>query len=253
MWNPYDFTDKKIVITGATSGIGKATAIRLAQQGAKIYIIARNESKIADTIALLEGTGHKGYVKDLNDSGGYTDIFDDIVSDGNKIDGLVYSAGIAKILPVGKLEKKTMDESMNTNLYSFAEMIGTLSKRKYHDKASIVGVSSISTLYPQKCQGIYVATKAAMDALVTSVAIELAAKGIRINTVKPASTNTEMLREAFENKTDEQIKETIELQVLGLTEPEDIADIIIFLLSDASRAITGRSIFADGGYINLTT
>ncbi len=251
MWNPFDFTGKRFIVTGSTSGMGRATAIKLSQQGAEIVQIARNLDKMQDTLALLEGTGHKCYQKDFSEAGGYKEILDDIVSDGKKIDGLVYCAGVAKILPVSMLSKKTMDESMTTNLYSFVEMVSTLSKKKYHEQTSIVGVSSISVLYPQKCQGIYVATKSAMNAIVTSMAIELAEKGIRINTVMPSSTNTQMLKEAFENKTEEQIRESISQQVLGLTEPEDIADIIMFLLSDAARMITGREIYADGGYINF--
>lgn len=251
MWNPFDFTGKRYIVTGCTSGIGKATAIRLSEQGAQICLLARNEEKMKETLSLLKGEGHKCYIKDFSESGGYKEIFEDIVSDGHKIDGLVHCAGMAKILPVGMLSKQTMDESMTTNLYSFVEMVSLMSKKKFHDKASIVGVSSISTLYPQKCQGIYVATKSAMNTMVTSMAIELAEKNIRINTVMPSSTNTQMLKEAFENKTEEQIKESIEQQVLGLIEPEDVADIIMFLLSDASRMITGREIYADGGYINF--
>ena len=251
MWNPYDFTGKRIIVTGSTSGIGEATAIRLSEQGAEVCLLARNEDKMRVTLQKLSGSGHKCYKKDFSEPGEYKAIFDDIIQDGHKIDGLVHCAGIAKILPVGMLSKKTMDESMTTNLYSFVEMVSLLSKKKYHDKASIVGVSSISTLYPQKCQGIYVATKSAMNSMVTSMAIELAEKGIRINTVMPSSTNTQMLKEAFENKTEEQIRESIAQQVLGLIEPEDVADIILFLLSDASRMITGREIYADGGYINF--
>ena len=251
MWNPYDFSGKRIIVAGATSGIGQATAVKLSQQGAEICLVSRSMEKMIHTLELMEGTGHKCYQKDLSESGGFREIFDDIVSDGHKIDGLVYSAGMAKILPVGMLSKKTMDESMATNLYSFVEMVSILSKKKYHDKASIVGVSSISTEYPKKCQGIYVATKAAMNTMVTSMAIELAEKNIRINTVLPSSTNTQMLKEAFENKTEEQIEESIKQQVLGLIEPEDIADIIMFLLSNASRMITGRQIYADGGYVNF--
>lgn len=251
MWNPFDFSGKRIIVTGSTSGIGRATAVRLSEQGAEVCLLARNTEKMRSTLQLMQGDNHKFYKKDFSKSGGYKEIFDDIVSDGHKIDGLVHCAGIAKILPVGMLNKGNMDESMTVNLYSFVEMVSLLSKKKYHDKANIVGVSSISTLYPQKCQGIYVATKSAMNSMVTSMAMELADKGIRINTVMPSSTNTQMLKEAFENKTEQQIKESIEQQVLGLIEPEDVADIIMFLLSDASRMITGREIYADGGYINF--
>lgn len=251
MWNPFDFTGKRFIVTGATSGMGRATAIRLSEQGAEVCLLARNEEKLNATLPLLCGKGHRCYVKDFSEPGGYKELFDDIVSDGHRIDGLVYCAGMARILPISFLSKKTMDESMTVNLYSFVEMTSLLSKRKYHEKASIVGVSSISVRYPQKCQGIYLATKSAMNTMVTSLAIELAEKGIRINTVMPSSTNTQMLREAFQDKTDAQIKEAISQQVLGLVEPEDVADIILFLLSDASRMITGREIYADGGYIDF--
>ena len=251
MWNPYDFTGKRFIVTGATSGMGRATAIKLSEQGAEVCLLARREEKLKETLPLLSGQGHRCYVKNFSEPEGYKEIFDDIVSDGHKIDGLVHCAGMAKILPVTLLSKKTMDESMTVNLYSFVEMTSLLSKKKYHDKASIVDVSSISVRYPQKCQGIYVATKSAMNTIVTAMAIELAEKGIRVNTVMPSTTNTQMAKEAFENKTEEQIKEAIGQQVLGLIEPEDIADIIMFLLSDASRMITGREIYADGGYIDF--
>jgi NAD(P)-dependent dehydrogenase (short-subunit alcohol dehydrogenase family) len=252
VWNPFDFSGKKIVVVGATSGMGKATAIRLSQQGAQVQLIGRSQEKLDEVIQLLSGNGHRSFAKDLGQTDGYKDVLDDIVSDGKKIDGLVYCAGIAKILPVSMLSKKTMDESMTVNLYSFVELVGLLSKKKYHaDRASIVGVSSISTQYPQKCQGIYVATKAAMNGMVTAMAMELAEKGIRINTVLPSLTKTKMYDEAIEGKSEEEIQQIMRKQVLGLLNPEDVADVIMFLLSDASKMITGRSIYADAGFINF--
>ena len=252
MWNPFDFSGKKIIVAGATSGMGKATAIKLSQQGAQVQLIGRSSEKLDEVLQLLSGSGHHSFAKDLGQSDGYKDILDDIVSDDKKVDGLVYCAGIAKILPVSLLSKKTMDESMTVNLYSFVELVSLLSKKKYHSACtSIVGVSSISTQYPQKCQGIYVATKAAMNGIVTSMAMELAEKGIRINTVLPSSTKTKMLDEALEGKTDEEKQHIEEKQVLGFLEPEDVADVIMFLLSDAAKMITGRSIYADAGFINF--
>lgn len=251
MWNPYDFSGKRFIVTGAGSGIGKATAVRLAEQGAEVCLLVLNNEQADEVTPCLPGKGHKVYVKDLSESGGYKEIFDDVISDGHKIDGLVHCAGIAKILPISLLNKANIDTSMTVNLYSFAEMVSLLSKKKYHDKASIVGVSSISVRYPQKCQGIYVATKAGMNAMVTSMAMELAEKNIRINTVMPSNVNTPMIRAAFENKTENEIDASLKKAVLGLEEPEDIADIILFLLSDASRMITGREIYADGGYVNF--
>ena len=252
MWNPFDFSGKKIIVAGATSGMGKATAIKLSQQGAQVQLIGRNQEKLNEVLQLLSGKGHRTYIKDLGQSEGYKDVLDEVVADGKKIDGLVYCAGIAKILPVSMLSKKSMDESMTVNLYSFVELVNLLSKKKYHaDCTSIVGISSISTQYPQKCQGIYVATKCAMNGMVTSMAMELAEKGIRINTVMPSSTKTKMLDEALEGKSDEEKKQFERKQVLGLLEPDDVADVIMFLLSDASKMITGRSIYADAGFINF--
>lgn len=251
MWNPFDFSGKRYIVAGASSGIGRATAVMLSQQGAEVCLLGRNNIKLEETLSLMEGSGHKIYIKDFSEAGGFKEIYDDIISDGHKIDGLVYTAGIAKILPVGMLSKSSMDESMTTNLYSFVEMASLLSKKKYHDTASIVGVSSISALYPQKCQGVYVASKSAMNSIVMSMAIELAEKNIRINTVMPSSTNTPMLREAFEGKSDEEIDRLTNKQVLGLVEPEDVASVILFLLSDASKMVTGRALYADAGYFNF--
>ncbi|WP_295097287.1 SDR family NAD(P)-dependent oxidoreductase [uncultured Fibrobacter sp.] len=251
MWNPFDFTGKKIVIAGATSGMGKASAVKLSQQGAEVCLIGRSQEKLNEVKKELSSDNCRCFVKDFSEVGGFQEIFDDVIADGKKIDGLVYCAGIAKILPVSMLSKKNMDESMTVNLYSFAEMVSILSKKKYHDKASVVGISSISTQYPQKCQGIYVATKCAMNGMVTSIAMELAEKGIRINTVLPSSTKTKMYDEAVEGKSDEEIQQIERKQVLGLLNPEDVADVIMFLLSDASKMITGRSIYADAGFINF--
>lgn len=251
MWNPFDFSGKRYIVTGAASGIGRDVSIKLSGQGAEVCLLGRSGEQLEKVRLCLSGSGHRHYIKDLRESGGFKEIFDDIVSDGHKIDGIVYCAGMAKILPIANLSKAAMDESMAVNFYSFVEMTGLLSKKKYHDKASVVGVSSISVRYPKKCQGLYVATKAAMNAMVTAAAIELAEKDIRINTVMPGNVNTKMSKSALENKPEDEVRSIIDKAVLGLEEPEDIADIILFLLSDASRMITGREIYADGGYINL--
>ena len=246
MYNPFDFTGKKIIITGATSGIGKATAIKLSQQGAQLHILARNEEKAKETLQELAGDGHRYYLKDFSQPGGYKEIFDEIVSDGRKIDGMVYCAGIAKILPVTLLNKKNMDETMTVNLYAYTEMAGLLSKKKYHDKASIVGVSSYAAEQSMKCQSAYAASKAAMNAATTAMARELIPKNIRINTVMPAFVDTKMHKESLQyDNAEATIDNAIANQLLGLSQPEDIADVIIFLLSDASRVIGGRSIYAD--------
>lgn len=251
MWNPYDFTGKKIVIAGATSGIGSVTASMLADQGAELCLLGRNPEKLEMIAKEMPGNGHKCYLVDFSRSRSFEEIFEDFVSDQRKIDGLVYCAGNARLLPLNVMKKNLIDEIMNVNLYSFVEMVSVLAKKKYHNNASIVGISSVATQYPQKCQGLYASSKAAMNTMVTSLAQELAQKKIRINTVMPGPVRTQMYQAFMEIKSKEELDWQLAKQILGLTEPEDIASVILFLLSDASKAITGRHIYADGGYINL--
>ncbi len=250
MWNPYDFTGRKIVVTGATSGIGRTTAVKLSEQGASIMMIGRNKESLDETLSMLKGNGHRCFIKDFSEPGGYREIFDDIVSDGKKVNGFVHSAGIAKILPINSLNYRIMNESMTINFYSFVEMVGILSKKKYHDKTSIVGISSIAAKHPDQCQSLYAATKSAMNVFVTSSAIELTNKQIRINTVMPGMTRTRMTSNSSELFPADDLRRIIGTQLLGMSEPEEIADVIMFLLSDASRVITGREIYADAGTIH---
>lgn len=251
MWNPFDFSGKKIVVAGATSGMGKATAIKLSQQGAQVLLVGRDSDRLKELMGSLSGFGHRFFVKDFDQSGDVQNIFDDIVSDGRKIDGFVYVAGVANTIPLNALSYKNMENTMKINLYAFVDFLRFFSKTKYHNNASVVAVSSIAAKYPGKCQNIYSASKGALNLMVQTLAIELADKGIRVNTVMPACTNTKMLLDAKENRGEEQVEKDLQKQILGLEEPEDIADVVLFLLSDASRKITGRAMYADAGYLNL--
>lgn len=251
MRNPFDFTNKKYMIVGATSGIGQSVAEALSKQGATLILVGRNESKLRELVERFGENNHKYFARDLSEQDSYDDIFKTAVQDGKKIDGLVYCAGIAKIMPVSAIDTVELNEIMTVNLYSFILFVRLFSKKKYHEKGSVVGISSISALYPNKCQSLYVASKAAMNAFVQSVAIELAEKNIRINTILPGNVRTSMLNEAINSMSEENSKKLIDRQVLGVSEPCQIADTIMWLLSDASSSVTGREIYSDGGSIRL--
>ena len=251
MWNPYDFTGKKIVVSGATSGIGKSIAIKLAEQGACVVALGRNELKLKELSSILVDSKHMFLVKDFRETDGYRELYDRILIDGKKIDGFVHCVGVANVIPLNVFSYDKINQDMQVNFFSFVEMVSVLAKKKFHNKASVVAVSSISTKYPKKCQGVYASTKAAMETMITALSMELAEKDIRINAVLPGGVNTQMAVEAEKQMGEEASAKERNKQILGKLEPEDVADVVLFLLSDASRSITGRHIYADGGYLNF--
>lgn len=250
MKNYFNFTDRKYIVTGASSGIGKSTAICLSEQGAQVVLMGRDETKLRETREMMSGDYHQIIPIDLGKEKDLTEVFNKIISDGKKLDGLVHAAGIATILPLNMIKRHNLEESMNINLYALIELARLFSKKKYHkEKGTIVAVSSIAVKYPSKCQTIYTATKGAVNAVVETLAIELASKNIRINSVMPGATDTKMLREAMDVVPEELKNQKMERQLLGISAPEDIVGSIMFLLSDASAAATGRAFYADGGIL----
>lgn len=248
MKNYFDFTGKKYLITGASSGIGRATAVCLAQQGAVLVLNGRNKERLQETKSLLDGQGHSLLVADLNAYQDMTELFNQMVSDGKKLDGFVHCAGIVKVLPIQALQKKYYDEITNINMYAFMELVRLFSKKKYHENnSSIVGISSVSAVMPEKGQAIYAAAKAGMNAIIHTYAKELASKHIRINSVMPRMVKTQMYYDLVGEITQEGVDAITGSQLLGIIEPDAIAQTVMFLLSDCSRAITGRAMYVDAG------
>lgn len=248
MKNYFDFTGKKYLVTGASSGIGRATAIRLSKQGAKVVIMGRNEERLNETYSMMDGEGHIQILADLYRVDDMTNIFQTAMSDGIKLDGIVHSAGTAKIIPMTALNKRQFDDMMHINIYILLDMLRLFSKRKYHNQGgNVVSVSSMAAVVPEKCQTIYAAAKAGMNAAVQAVAQELCSKGIRVNTVMPGMTRTAIYYNALDELGDDGLKRITDRQILGVPEPEKIAEAIMFLLSDASGTITGRAMHTDSG------
>ena len=238
-----DLTDKKIIITGASSGIGRASAVLASKLGARVVLCGRDEKRISETSSMLEGSGHSTFLFDIADFEIYPSIFDKIVLDGKKLDGMLHCAGIAEAVPMRIMKYEQIKKIMDINFASFILLTAIYSKKKYSDGGSIVGISAVNAHYPQKCMSIYAASKAAIEASVRTAALELADKQIRINCVTPGVVDTPM------GNNSANIKEIARNQLLGISKAEDIAKIAIFLLSDASSVITGRAIYADGGML----
>ena len=252
MKNVVDLNGKKILITGASSGMGAETAKLCSQLGAKLVLVARREEKLQEVLGQLEGEGHRYYAFDLSKVDEIEDFIKNLIAETGPLDGYVHSAGISSTRPLKMIKPNILREVMEINFNSFVEITRCITKRKsFNPGLSIVGISSISSTLGNQTKTAYCASKAAMDAVVRCFAKELAPNGIRANTVCPGMIDTAIYEKFKDNAGDSyDAKMRMDRQYLGLGKPLDVANMIVFLLSDASRLITGANIGVDGGMLS---
>lgn len=245
MYNPFSLAGKTILVTGASSGIGMTTAISCAKAGANVVVTARKEEALQKTFEELEGTNKMQILADLCSDEDVKALVNEVPS----LDGVVFCAGQAMTLPFGFASTEKFEELFKVNFFSSVEMLRLLIKKKKINKdASVVFISSVdgnNTFHVGN--SVYSATKAAMESLVRSVALETAPKGIRVNTIRPGMIDTKLIRGG--GITDEQLAENLkEYPLKRIGKPEDIANAAVYLLSEASSWVTGTSLVVDGGY-----
>ena len=243
-YNPYSLEGKTILVTGASSGIGQATAIECSKMGARVIATARNKERLEQTMLKLDGQGHKMFLADLS-------VEDDVlklVEQTPVVDGMSFNAGMSCIKPVLFYKEIDMQAVFQTNTISAVLLTRLLIKKKKLSKnASLVFTSSIEGPYGTgKGNGIYGMSKSALSAFMKTAALELAAKGVRCNTINPGMVNTPLIRSG--EISEEQLKLDAQNYPLGrYGEPEEVAFAIIYLLSDAAAWITGTELKIDGG------
>lgn len=250
MFNPLDMTGKKIIVAGASSGIGQATAIYLSRLGAQIALIARSEDKLKETVSHMDGSGHHIYCYDFYDLSGIQDLVDKIVGDMGSLSGMSYCVGVSKPRPLAMVKADYFNEMINLNFYSYVEMVRCATKKKNMlNGGSIVAISSIQSIKGSKTKIAYASAKSAMDAATRCMAKELAERKIRLNTIRPAWVDTRLLKGYLSIVGEEGLKnEPIYQQMLlGTTKPKEVAALTAFLLSDATQTITGASYHIDSG------
>ena len=240
---------KHVLVTGASSGIGRETCVQLGKSGAKVSLVARDEERLKKTLDLMEGEGHRIYSFDLNRTDEIDSLTARITEDGGALDGLVHCAGVGGNRPLKLVKPACVEELMRIHLYAFAELIRTISvKKRLNDGGSLIGISSVASFHGEKTQGAYAAAKGAMNALVHSYAKELAVRRVRVNTIAFGMVKTEMHKDFIEAGGNE--TEVLQNQYLGLIPVSYAAEAICFMLSDSSKYMTGGALCYDGGYLS---
>ena len=239
----FDLTGKKILITGASSGIGRQTAISVSGAGGQLFITGQNEGRLNDTLLSLEGSGHVAIPANLTDEKQLNLLVDSLV----ELNGVVHCAGLTAHMPAQFIRAKNIstlfDVNFNVPLLLTARL---LKKKKFQKSASIVFLSSIASKYPFFAGSIYSSTKAAIEAYSRTLAVELAPKKIRSNCILPAMVKTEMVEETEKTISKEALDKMERMYPLGFGEPVDVANAVIFFLSDASKWITGANLALGG-------
>lgn len=243
-YNPFSLEGKTILVTGASSGIGQATAIECSKMGAKLIITGRNQERLQETFSQLEGEGHLQIVADLT----VNDDVKRLVDGCPELNGLVLCAGKGILLPLQFCNEEKFQNVFKTNFFSPVEILRLLTKKKKLIRgASVVFVSSIGGVHVFATgNAVYGASKAAVNSVMRFFANELASKLIRVNSVNPGRVNTKLIQSG--TMSEEQVEaDKAKYPLKRYGEPGEIAHGIIYLLSDASSWVTGHSLVIDGG------
>lgn len=246
---PEAFEGRRFLVTGASSGLGQQTAVRLAQAGARVALVGRSTERLAATAASLAGEGHSAHPVDMSDAEVAADAVQAIAREHGVFSGIFHSAGTALILPIRVTKNRHLDDVFAAGVRgAFGVARAVAKKGVMVDGGSLVLMSSVSSLRGRPGMSAYSAAKAAVDGMVRVLASEMADRRIRVNSIVAGGIETAMHRDFTETVSDELVRNYEALHMLGFGQPDDIAYAAMFLLSDASRWITGSSMVVDGGY-----
>jgi len=245
-----DFQGKKVIVTGASSGIGRAISVALSRYGATLILFGRNRERLDETAALLGSDDYYTIVLDLKKHLEIYQKVKEFSKEFGRIYGLCHSAGIVETRPLSSCKTNGIKSMMDINLLSGIELARAVCRRDVMEEkgGSILFVSSIYSLVGMPGQIGYSASKGAVNSAVRAMAIELARRKIRTNTLSPGLVRTDMTNEAFKLLTEEQVKKLEQSFPLGVGNSEDVARAAAFLLAPQNTWITGIDLVVDGGY-----
>ena len=244
MYNPFSLKDKTIIVTGASSGIGRSIAIECSKMEANVIMVSRTKSKLDETLSLLEKGEHSIYPLDINDE----DKVIEFVKTLSNVDGIVHSSGITQLMLMNFLKKDILQDIMNTNFFAPVLLTQLLvKKKKLISGSSVVFISSVAgNIITNIGNGSYSASKAALSGIAKTMALEYASKKIRVNCILPGMVKTKMVNDLVLSGGDVD-KDQANYPLSGYGDPVDVAHASIYLLSQASKWMTGTNLKLDGG------
>jgi NAD(P)-dependent dehydrogenase (short-subunit alcohol dehydrogenase family) len=237
------------LVTGASSGIGRATAVLLADCGARVILSGRDEYRLNETLSSLRGADHMASAAALQTADQTNDWAKGLLESTGPLNGVFHCAGIELIRPVRMIKQAQLDDVLGSSLFAAFGLARAFSgKSALVDGASLVFMSSVAGSTGQVGMTAYSAAKAAIDGMVRSLACELASRQIRVNSVAAGAVNTAMHERLTKGSGDDATQAYANAHLLGFGAPEDVAQAVVYLLSPASRWVTGTTMFVDGGY-----
>ena len=242
-YNPFSLSGKTILITGASSGIGRGVAVVCSKMGAKVIAVARNKTRLEETLRLLEGEEGLFFSCDLTSS----EEICSMVASLPKLDGVVHCAGIGQRIPCKLLKEKDVDDVMDINFKAPVLLQKELlAQKKMNKGGSIVFIASIATTTPSFGNAVYSASKGAIVSYSNCLSMELAPRQIRVNCISPAMVWTDLVIQ--EGADEEQLKlDESKYPLKRYGTPDDIAHLTVYMLSDASTWMTGSNVRITGG------
>ncbi len=239
-----------VMITGASSGIGRECAIQCSRYGANVVLIGRNRDRLEQTLSLLKPGSHLSYAADISDYVNIQNIVRDSVDKLGAMAGFIHSAGIGGTFPIHLTKPEIYEREFRINVISGFEFVRLLSKKGSYPEtgASYVFISSVMSVVGEGLKTAYCSSKGALISGVRSMAMELGRKKIRVNAISPGIIDTEM-NDRYEDKVPANAMENmLKNQVLGLGKPTDVALACVYLISRAASFVTGTNMIVDGGY-----
>lgn len=249
-FNPMDLTGRRVLVTGATSGIGRATALYLARLGATIVASGRDAARLQETLDQLEGEGHAGTIFDMAEIERIKPWLRELTSAAGGFHGVAHCAGIQATMPIQAADPGFVMQALTTNLASSLMLAQAFRLKACHaSPASLVFVSSSAALKTAPGNTVYAATKGGIVSATRGLGVELLRDGVRVNCVAPAMVDTPMSDTFRRTLSDAHFQKVVDMHPLGLGRPEDVAAAIAFLIADTSRWITGAIMTVDGGFL----